>query len=132
MNANRERYRADLQHHLVTLLQRDVSDPRLQGVSITRIDLGRGNDAIHVWVHSMLEHDGELVVAGLQRLTGFFRHALGKSLRRRRISQIRFHWDEAFAQGNDMVVLLGKLEQGQPEHGQIEAESLEQRQDSPL
>ncbi|MDX8408758.1 MAG: ribosome-binding factor A [Mariprofundales bacterium] len=115
-NPNRERYRADLQHHLATLLQRDVSDPRLQGVSITRIDLGRGNDTIHIWVHSMLEQDGALVAAGLQRLTGFFRHALGKSLRRRRISELRFHWDEAFVQGNDMVALLGQLERNQESH----------------
>ncbi|MDQ6964126.1 MAG: 30S ribosome-binding factor RbfA [Mariprofundales bacterium] len=109
MNANRERYRSDIHKHLATLLRRDVSDPRLQGVSITRIDLGNGNDAIHVWVHSMLESDSEMVVDGLQRLSGFLRHALGRSLRRRRIPALRFHWDMAFEQGNEMVELLNRM-----------------------
>ncbi len=110
ITANRERYRSDLQHHLSVLLQRDVNDPRLQGVSITRIDLGRGNDAIHIWVHSMLEQDGEVVTRGLQRLAGFFRHALGKSLHRRKIPELRFHWDLAFEQGNAMVERLNNME----------------------
>jgi len=109
INTNRERYRADLQNHLSVLLRRDVSDPRLQGVSVTRIDLGRGNDAVHIWVHSMLETDGDMVTAGLQRLAGFFRHTLGKSLHRRRVPALQFHWDMAFEQGNEMVELLNKM-----------------------
>ncbi len=112
VHASRERYRSDLHRHLTVLLARDVSDPRLQGVSITRIDLGRGNDAVHVWVHSMLESDGEVVTSGLQKLAGYFRHALGKSLRRRRIPELRFHWDHAFEQGNEMVERLGRMEEG--------------------
>jgi len=110
---NRERYRANLQSNLAILLQRDVSDPRLQGVSITRIDLGRGNDAVHIWVHSMLERDGEMVTKGLQRLAGYFRHALGKSIRRRRIPELRFQWDAAFEAGNEMVVRLDRMERSQ-------------------
>ncbi|MDQ6950201.1 MAG: ribosome-binding factor A [Mariprofundales bacterium] len=113
VEASRERYRADLQNRLSILLQRDVNDPRLQGVSIIRIDLGRGNDAVHVWVHAMLGQDGDQVTKGLQRLSGYFRHALGKSLRRRRIPELRFHWDTAFEEGNAMVTRLGRMEQSQ-------------------
>lgn len=112
----RERFRADLQRHLALLLGREVHDPRLQGVSITRIELGRGNEAVHVWVHSMLADDGGAVTAGLQRLAGYFRHALGRSLRRRRIPELRFHWDRAFEEGERMIGLLDRMG-GADDHG---------------
>ncbi len=88
------RLNADIQRLLATMIIRDVSDPRLHGVSITRVE-SAGVHVLNVWVHAIQEVDPEVCVRQLMRMKPHFEHALRRAMPRRRIPALRFQWDHA-------------------------------------
>lgn len=108
--ANQRRLHADIQRLLATLLLRDISDPRLQGVSITRVEPSRGNQALTVWVHRFNEEDVKGCIQGLERMKPHFQHELRRAMPRCRIPAIHFAWDKAFDDSGRVMQLLRGLE----------------------
>ncbi len=102
---------ADIRRLLSTLLRRDVADPRIEGVVVTRIEPFHGGHRVRVWVHRAEIEDTEDCVARLNRLAPHFARELRRALPRRRIPAIEFFWDASIEAGNDMVRLLHMLEE---------------------
>lgn len=111
-SANQRRFQADIHRLLGTLLQRDIADPRLQGIVITRVEAARGRHLLKVWVHRSGEEDAEDCTRRLTRLTPHFMHELRRALPRKRLPAIRFCWDESIDKGGEMLDLLQQLERG--------------------
>lgn len=107
--AGQQRFRADIQRLLSTLLLREVADPRFNGVSITRIEAS-GRQILHVWVYHNGESEPAACVASLNRMAPHFEHALRRALPKRRLPKLQFKWDDAFEKSGDVLQMLRNLE----------------------
>jgi len=106
--AGQKRFLADIQRLLSTLLLRDISDPRIQGVSITRVEAA-GRQSLHIWVYHHGEVEAEACIDALNRMAPHFGHELRRALPRRRLPEIRFMWDAAFEKSGEVLQLLQQL-----------------------
>ncbi len=96
---------------LSQLLLLEMKDPRLQGVTVTRVNIDRELQYADVYVHALAEDEREAeVMDGLQRATGFLRRELGNSLRLRQTPMLHFHWDPSLAHAEHINQLLDGLD----------------------
>lgn len=96
---------------LSQLILLEMKDPRLQGVTVTRVTIDRELQYADIYVNALAEDDREdEVMDGLARATGFLRRELGKSLRLRHIPMLHFHWDPSLAHAEHINQLLDDLE----------------------
>jgi len=109
-SSTRNRLQADIHRLLTTLLQREVDDPRLQGVTITAIEMKPGQRTAMVKVHRLNETDPSDCIERLNRLAPHFDHELRRALPRKRLPNVRFRWDDAFEAGSAVVDMLNRLE----------------------
>lgn len=81
---------------LSELLRFETKDPRLQGVSLTSVDLSRDLSVARIYF-SLLDPDGDTVpvLAGLEKAGGFLRAKLGGALKVRHVPQLRFVHDDS-------------------------------------
>jgi len=107
--AGQQRFLADIQRLLSTLLLRDVADPRFHGVSITRVEAS-GRQLLKIWVYHNGENDPDVCLQALNRMAPHFEHELRRALTRRRLPKIQFHWDTAFEKSGDVLQMLRNLE----------------------
>lgn len=106
---SQRRFLADIQRLLSTLLVRDVADPRLFNITITRLEAS-GRQLVTVWIYRGEEDDIKGCLAALERMTPHFEHELRRALPKLRLPKLRFKWDDAFEKSGDVLMLLRKLE----------------------
>ena len=88
------------------LVRFEVKDPRVDGVSITSVDLSRDLSIARVYF-GMLGPDDDAAdaLAGLESASGFLRSKLGAVLNVRHVPELRFGHDDSAAE----AVRLGRL-----------------------
>lgn len=86
------RVAVQLQRELDELIREEFSDPVLQGVTVTAVDLSPDLRNARVLI-SRLGRPTDESCAALQRAAGMLRGRLGKRLRLRRIPELRFESD---------------------------------------
>ncbi|HLV45227.1 MAG TPA: 30S ribosome-binding factor RbfA [Aggregatilineales bacterium] len=100
-----------IQEILSSLIQFEVKDPRLQGVTIMDVDVDRELMYATVYVSALGgEEEREEVLDGLDNASGFLRRELGANLSLRRVPELRFEWDETFEQAQRIEQLLDSIE----------------------
>ncbi len=100
-----------VQEILSSLIQFEVKDPRLQGVTIMDVDVDRELMYATVYVSALGgEEEREEVLDGLDNASGFLRRELGANLSLRRVPELRFEWDETFEQAQRIEQLLDSIE----------------------
>ena len=100
---------AQLIHEIVSeLLMYEVTDPALQGVTVTGVKVDREIEYADVYVHSL--DDADEVMAGMERAAGFLRRELAARTRFRRTPELHFHWDVSIDRGERIDSLLASLE----------------------
>lgn len=100
-----------IQEILSSLIQFEVKDPRLQGVTIMDVDVDRELMYATVYVSALGgEEEREEVLDGLDNASGFLRRELGANLSLRRVPELRFAWDETFEQAQRIEQLLDSIE----------------------
>ncbi len=104
------RLHADIKRLLSTLMQRDIADPRLIGIGITRIESLHGGQSVRVWVHKSGKVDIDVCMDRLNHLAAHFSHELRLAISRRRLPTLVFHWDKSIEEGGDMIRLLHALD----------------------
>ena len=113
INTGQARLYADMRRLLATLLQRDVADPRLAGLCITRLEAVHGGHQVRVMVHRPNENDEQTqadCVARLNRLAPHFSHELRRAMPKRRLPGLKFNWDNAIDDAADITRLLASLD----------------------
>ena len=92
---------------LSELLRFDTKDPRLDGVSLTSVDLSRDLSVARVY-YSMLDPNADAapVQAGLEKASGFLRSKLGRAIKIRHIPELRFEHDDSAAEGQRISDLI--------------------------
>ncbi|MDQ6960697.1 MAG: ribosome-binding factor A [Mariprofundaceae bacterium] len=105
------RLHADIKRLLSTLMQRDIADPRLFSVCITRTESLHGGQSVRIWVHKPDVSDTDVCIDRLNHLASHFSHELCRAMPKRRLPKLLFCWDKSIEDGGDMVQLLHSLEE---------------------
>ncbi len=99
-----------LQIEISELLQREMNDPRLELVTVTRVVIDRELEYANVFVSTMGDEARQAeVLAILKGAHGFIRREVGRRVKLRRTPQIIFHWDPAPEKGEQVEQLLDQL-----------------------
>ena len=89
------------------LLRFETKDPRLQGVSLTAVELSRDLSVARIY-YSTLQPDADPapVQQGLEKATGFLRGRLGQTIKVRHVPELRFEHDDSAAEGQRLSDLI--------------------------
>ncbi len=110
MSLKQDRMAERIQQILSELFLREVSDPALDGVTITEVQLDPELMHAAVYVNALGDESRrDEVMAGLRRATGFLRREVGKRVRLRRTPELHFRWDTTLEQGERLNQLLDTL-----------------------
>jgi ribosome-binding factor A len=108
---------------LSELLLREISDPRLQNITITDVKVDPELMFADVFVNALGDETRqEDVLSGLQRASGFLRRELGKSIRLRTTPELHFHWDVTLERSERINQLIASLNIPPAEPDEIEEE----------
>ena len=102
-----QRLSSQMLRALSELLRFETKDPRLEGVSLTAIDLSRDLSVAKVYF-SQLDPDGDPAEAleGLRAAGGFLRSKLGSTIKVRHVPELRFLHDDSIAHGATISELI--------------------------
>jgi ribosome-binding factor A len=96
---------------LSELSQRHLSDPRLQGLTITEVTIDRELQYADVYVNALGDESREEdVIAALSKASGYLRRELGARMRLRTVPVLHFHWDPTLAHAEHIGRLLDTLD----------------------
>ena len=99
-----------VQEELASILIEQVSDPRLQMITITGVDVDRELAFASIYVTAMGDDDrSKEVMEGLEAAHGFLRRELASRIQMRTFSQLRFEWDASYERGTRIDELLDQL-----------------------
>jgi ribosome-binding factor A len=96
-----------IRNDLAEVLLRSASDPRLEAVTVTEVEVDRELAYATIYVTAAKgEERREDVLQGLKHASGFLRTSLAKRIPLRAFPQLRFRWDESLEQGSRIDALL--------------------------
>ena len=96
---------------LSELFLREVSDPRLAGVTVTQVLIDRELQHANIYVNALGDEERETeVMGGLASATGFLRGQLAQRLDLRAAPVLRFHWDPRLRYAEEVNDLLDSLD----------------------
>ena len=99
----------EIQREVNDILQKRVRDPRVQGVTITGVEVT--GDLQHATIYYSILSDAEKTQRGLDKATGLIRRELGHRLSIYVTPEIKFEQDESVRYGDHIDELLNKLHQ---------------------
>ena len=107
--ARSRRVGEQMQRLLGEVLLRDVKDPRVDGVSITAVEVSRDLSHATVW-YSLLDPAADPAPAGeaLARAAGLIRGKLGRAMYIRHVPALHFRHDESVARGARLSELIDR------------------------
>jgi len=107
-----------MRRNLSEIVRRELKDPRLQFLTITRVDVS--GDLSHAKVFfSLLQPDANSgpAAAALERAAGFVRSQLGRSMHIRQFRELHFIHDTSLAEGARITSLVEEaVEQDRRRH----------------
>ena len=98
---------------LAILLQREVADPRLTGLTVTGVEVARALAFATVYVTAQAPE--QVLMPALVRARGFLRHELAARISMRAFPQLRFRWDDSLDRGARVDELLARLKSETPD-----------------
>jgi ribosome-binding factor A len=100
---------------LAGILQRQAADPRLEGLTVTGVDVDRELAFATIYVTATAGERKDDILEGLERARGFLRSELARRIRLRSFPQLRFRWDASVDHGAHIDELLDALKREQGE-----------------
>lgn len=99
-----------IREELSEVLLQEVSDPRLEGISVTDVKVDRELAYADVYI-SALEGSERWkdIHEGLQHAQGFLRHELSQRVELRVFPRLRFRWDPTFERAERIEKLIASL-----------------------
>ena len=99
-----------IQEELADILLREVSDPRLQSITVTEVEVDRELAYATIYVTSIDPNiQQEEVLNGLEGASGFLRSALAARIQLKSFPRLRFRWDASHERGMRVEELLDQL-----------------------
>lgn len=104
-----QRLGAQILRTLSELLRFETKDPRLQGVSLISVELSKDLSVARIYFSLFNpEDDPNPVIEGLDRACGFLRTKLSRSLKVRRVPELRFVHDDSAEQSAKISKLIDR------------------------
>lgn len=101
-----DRVGAELRREIGLLVHAAVRDHGLPSVSVSDVEVTRDLDWASVWVTALLPDQSVMAVKALNELAGEFRRSLSRSMRLRRVPELRFKYDDSVDKGERIDTLL--------------------------
>lgn len=101
-----DRVGAELRRELGLLVHAAVRDHGLPSVSVSDVEVTRDLDWATVWVTALLPDQSKAAVKALNELAMEFRRSLSRSMRIRRVPELRFKYDDSVDKGERIEALL--------------------------
>jgi len=111
-----------IKRELTLLFLQEISDPRLEGINITYVEMDRELAYTDIYVSALdgVDRKKEIMDA-LKRATGFIRSQLAMSISHlRTFPQIRFHWDPVPERVERLDQIFAELDEEEGLNGQDE------------
>jgi ribosome-binding factor A len=106
----RARLNSQLRALLAELLLRQVKDPRVEGVTVTGVEVTQDLAWARVYFSLLGDPEARRVAQrGLESVAGFLRHEIGHRMHLRMAPQLRFAFDPSLERGQRMETLLRQL-----------------------
>jgi len=122
MSLKQERMSERIRTVLSELLLREVSDPRLKGVTVTEVQLDGELMYATVYVNALGDESRrDEVLQGLKRASGYLRRELGSRIRTRNTPDLNFLWDVTLEHGERINQLIDQLEIPPEDEDEIDA-----------
>jgi ribosome-binding factor A len=101
-----ERMREELSEMLI----REISDPRLAGITVTEVEVDRELAYAKIYV-SAIEgvSRSEEVLGGLEHAQGFIRRELAQRINLRSFPRLKFHWDPTMERAETIERLINSI-----------------------
>jgi len=109
-HTGKARLYADMRRLLATLMQRDISDPRLAGICITRLEPVHGGQQLRIMVHKPGETERDICIDRLNHLAPHLAHELRRAMPKRRLPGLKFCWDDSIEGAANITSLLASLD----------------------
>jgi len=114
METRRTRRLADVIHkEVANLLLRNLADPSLRWVTITRVNVTRDLRQAVILYSCIDEDQLELAAKALQRAKGLIRSHLGRELHLRHVPELEFKFDKGLHHSYRILDLLEREEERQ-------------------
>ena len=113
-----------LRQEIGQALEREVTDPGIGFVTVTKVETAPDLSRARVWVSVIgSEEKRKETLAALRRAMPYIRHGLGSKIRLRRIPELDVHLDESIERGSRVLQIINELEAGHipdilDEHGE--------------
>ena len=101
-----DRVGAELRRELGLLVHAAVRDHGLPSVSVSDVEVTRDLDWATVWVTALMPEHSREAVKALNELAVEFRRSLSRSMRIRRVPELRFKYDDSVDKGERIESLL--------------------------
>lgn len=96
---------------LSVLILRDVADPRLQGLTITEVEIDPELMYARVYVNALGEEERQPeVMKALRQAKGYLRREVGKRVRLRKTPDLTFVWDASLDRVERINALIRDLD----------------------
>lgn len=101
-----DRVGAELRREVALLVHAAVRDQQLASVSVSDVEVNRELDVATVFVTTLAGGDTGEAVAALNELAREFRRELSRSMKLRRVPELRFRYDDSMDRGERIGELL--------------------------
>jgi ribosome-binding factor A len=101
-----DRVGAELRRELGLLVHAAVRDHALPSVSVSDVEVTRDMEWATVWITALQAEQASTALHALKELAGEFRRALSRSMRLRRVPELRFKYDDSVDKGERIDHLL--------------------------
>lgn len=120
MNERRiARLQEQIKHHLAQVLLRDLADPKLGMVTITRVELDREFTSCKAYWSVLGDDTQKSRSAGaLRRARGLCQRAIGEALHTRTVPHLEFVFDAGIAEAIRINKLMADLRHEREERGE--------------
>jgi len=111
MSIKQDRMNERMRTILSELLLREVSDPRLQGITVTEVSVDPEIHYADVYVNALGDESRkDDVMQALERASGYLRREVGKHISTRNTPELHFHWDTTLEYGERINQILDDLD----------------------
>ncbi len=109
-NIRQQRTAEQIKVILSEICQRELSDPRLQNLTITTVMIDRELQYANVYIASLGDDSRKKdVLQALKKAASFLRRALAQRMQMRTVPQLVFHWDPTLAHADAVDQILEDL-----------------------
>lgn len=101
-----DRVAVQLRKEIAVLVHQAVRDHALPSVSVSDVEVTKDLDMAKVFVTTLVSEQSTAAVKALNEMAFEFRRELSRTLKMRRVPEIRFHYDDSVDRGERIESLL--------------------------